>query len=127
MTWDRAKVASSLVALLQPATGVQVHPRPPETLNPPCIVVSRPQPVAYGTAGFSVDEATLPLVIVGGIENEDAIEATKNACRAALLANPGLSGMVQQIHASEERNWRNMTGAGGIQLLMCELILTIQM
>lgn len=127
MTWDRAAVADALVAVLGAATGVTVHRRPPETLNPMCVVVGRPQPVAYSTIAFSIDEATLPVMVVGGIETEDQIETLKNHCRTAIAADPSLGGVVQDCHASEERNWRNVTGAGGVQLLLVELILTVQM
>jgi hypothetical protein len=119
----------ALLALLGAATagdGVTVHERPPETLNPPAVVIHRPT-VTYGVAGFGVDEASLPLVIVGGIESEAALDALKETCRQAILADPSLGGSVQSGYPSEERNWRNYTGAGGIQILQVELVLTIQM
>jgi hypothetical protein len=127
MVWDRAKAATALVNVLGPATGIKVHHSPPEIVNPPCVVISRPQPVTYAVAGLGVDEASLPVIIVGGIETEDQIETTKTACRNAILANPGLGGTVQACYATEERNWRNVTGAGGVQLLSVELIVTVQM
>jgi hypothetical protein len=127
VSWDRAAVADALVGILGPATGGTVHPRPPEVLNPMCVVVSRPQTVTYATAAFGVDEAVLPLIIVGGVETEDAVEAIKSACRDAILADRSLGGTVRAAWATEERNWRNMTGAGGIQLLLVELVLTVQM
>ena len=37
------------------------------------------------------------------------------------------AGSVKASWCYQERNWRNVTGAGGIQLLLVELILTIQM
>jgi hypothetical protein len=127
VSWDRAAVANALVAVLGPATGATVHPRPPETLNPMCLVVGRPQPVTYSVAALSVDEAVLPLIVVGGVETEDQIEAIKNAAKAAVTADPTLGGAVQAAWPTEERNWRNITGAGGIQLLTVELILTVNM
>ena len=127
MSWDRATVADALVAMLGPAAGVTVHPRPPELLNPMCVVVGRPQAVSYATANFGVDEATLPLIIAGGVETEDQIETIKNACRAAVTADHSLAGVARNAWATEERNWRNVTGAGGVQLLLVELVLTVQM
>lgn len=127
MSWDRARVSAALVEVLGPATGGTVHPAPPEVLNPMCVVVSRPQSVLFSTVAPSIDEATLPLVIVGGVETEDRIEALKRTCRDAILADPTLRGAVPNCYPSEERNWRNATGAGGVQLLMVELILTVQM
>ena len=127
MTWDRTAVSTALVSLLGPATQVTVHGRPPETLNGPCLVVGRPQPVVYATAGLGVDEATLPVIVVSGVETEDQVEALKNTCRQTILANPSLGGVVQACYPAEERNWRNLTGAGGVQLLLVELILTVRM
>jgi hypothetical protein len=127
VSWDRAAVAAALVDMLGPATGVTVHPIPPEIVNPMCVVVSRPQTVSYSTVAPGVDDATLSLIIVGGVETEDRVESLKTACRAAVLADPTLAGVVQAAWPAEERNWRNYTGAGGIQLLQVELILTVQM
>jgi hypothetical protein len=128
VSWDRATVAAALVELVESATGgVKCHPLPPETLNGPCVVVMRPQPVVYATAGLGVDEATLPLAVVSGIEQEAAIDSLKQQVTKAILADPTLGGLVVNCWPSEERNWRNVTGAGGIQLLLVELILMIHM
>jgi hypothetical protein len=127
MGWDRALVADTLVSILGAATGVKVHPVPPEIVNPMSIVISRPQPVSYDTFALGVDEATLPVLIVGGVETENQIETLKDACRQAVMADPSLGGVVMDATPTEERNWRNLTGAGGIQLLLVELILTIRM
>jgi uncharacterized protein DUF3168 len=125
MAWDRATVAAALVATLGPAVGVKVHDRPPEVLNPPCLVIGRPVTVVYGTGALGADTATLPVVVVGGIETEDQIEGLKSAARAALEADQTLGGAVQGVWPSEERNWLNRTGAGGLQLLTVELILEV--
>jgi hypothetical protein len=127
MGWDRVRVSAALVNMLGPATGVTVHGAPPETVNPMCVVVGRPVTVSYGIAALGVDEASLPLIVVGGVETEDRIETLKSTCRQAVLADPGLAGVVHSVFPAEERNWRNMSGAGGIQLLTVDLILTIQM
>jgi hypothetical protein len=127
VSWDRAVVAGALVGVLGPATGVTVHDRPPETLNPMCVVIGRPQPVSYDTFALGVDEATLPVMVVGGAETEAQIDVLKNACRTAVMADPTLGGTVADATPTEERNWRNLTGAGGVQLLLVELILTIRM
>ena len=127
MSWDRAAVADALVDILGVATGVKVHDKPPETLNPMCVVVGRPQPVTYDQFAFGIDEATLPVMIVGGIETEGSVENLKNVCRVAVGEDPTLGGVAASATASEERNWRNVTGAGGVQLLLVELILTIRM
>jgi hypothetical protein len=87
----------------------------------------RPQPVVYGTAGLGVDEATLPLAIVSGVEQENALDGLKQQAIKAVLADATLGGLVVNCWPTEERNWRNVTGAGGTQLLLCELILTVHM
>ena len=127
MSWDRAVVADALAAAFAAVTDVKVHTRPPELLNPMCVVVGRPQPVTYDQFAFGVDEASLPVIVAGGAETEDAVEALKNLCRQAVAKDPTLGGVVAACTAAEERNWRNLTGAGGIQLLLVELILTIRM
>jgi hypothetical protein len=129
MTWQRKVVTDYLVTLLTNATegAVKVHPFPPETINGPCIVVMRPQPSLYSTVAFGIDDTTLPLSVVSGAEQEDALDSIKAACRSAIEGDPTLGGNVQQCFATEERNWRNVTGAGGIQLLIVEMILTVYM
>jgi hypothetical protein len=128
VTWDRQTVADALVAILGAANpGVQIHDSPPMTLNPMCVVVMRPQVVAYGTAGMGIDLATLPVAIVGGLEAEDLIDAIKDACRKAIDADPSLGGIVTSATCDQERNWRNVTGAGGVQLLYVEVVLEIRM
>jgi hypothetical protein len=127
MSWDRATAVDGLVAVLEAAVGgVKVHDRPPEIVNPPAVVVHRAT-VTYAVAALGIDEASLPVVVVGGIETEEAIDALKEMCRQAVLADPTLGGTVQAAWPAEERNWRNYTGAGGIQILQVELVLTIQM
>ena len=126
--WDRAGCAAALAATLGPVLPtVTIHQKPPEIVNPFCVVVSRPAPVSYATAGLGVDEATLPLIIVGGVETEDTVEQIKNTAKTAIDANFTLGGKVQAAWVTEERNWRNLTGAGGIQLLLVELVVMVQM
>jgi hypothetical protein len=121
-------VAQALAALLSAGQpGVKVHERPPEIVNPPCMVIGRPQPVTYSDNGFGVDTAELPVTIVGGIETEDAIEAIKNAARRSLASDATLGGAVASAVATQERNWINRTGAGGIQLLTVELVVQVMM
>jgi hypothetical protein len=132
VSWNRLAVARALVPMFTTATAggpaaVYVHERPPEILNPYAVVISRPVQVIYATGAFGVDEAELPVAIVGGVEADDTIDTVKAQCRGAVDADPTLAGAVKAAWASSERNWRNVTGAGGIQLLLVELILTIQM
>lgn len=129
MSWNRQAVADALVTMLTAATegAVKVHERPPETINPPAIVIGRPQPVLYSAIALSIDDASLPVIIAVGIESEDQAETIKTTVRNAVMGDPTLGGTVQSAVPSEERNWRNFTGAGGIQILTVELILSIQM
>jgi hypothetical protein len=128
VTWNRQSVADALVTILGAANpGVELHDSPPMTLNPMCVVVMRPQVVAYGLAGMGIDQATLPVAIVGGTESEDLIDQIKDACRKAVDADHSLGGVVTSCVCDQERNWRNVTGAGGVQLLYVELVLEIRM
>jgi hypothetical protein len=129
VTWSRAPVATALVAQLSAALGpgVKVHHAPPEVINGPCVVVSRPQLVACSTIAPAVDEVTLPIVVASGIEQEDNLDAILATCRSAVMADSTLQGSVHVAYPTEIRNWRNLTGAGGIQLLLAELIITLQM
>jgi hypothetical protein len=128
VTWNRAPVAAALVAMLGPATGgLKVHPYPPEIINGPCVVVSRPQPVLCSAVAPTVDEVTLPVIVASGVEQEAALETVLTQCRSAIQNDSTLQGSVQVAWPAEIRNWRNITGAGGTQLLLAELILTIRM
>jgi hypothetical protein len=129
MSWSRAPVATALAGMVRSATAgsVYVHETPPEVLNPPAVVIMRPVTVAYSTAYLGIDDVQLPLAIVGGIEQDDAIDALKSTVRQAVEADSSLAGVVQKAWPIEERNWRNVTGAGGIQLLYVELVLQITM
>jgi len=128
MSWNRTPVADALVALIGGAVpAVYVHSRPPETLNFPSVVVMRPVQVLYGSAGLGVDEVELPIAVVHGMEQEDALEAIKGQVKAAIDGDQGLGGVVKACWCNREQGWRNVTGAGGVQLLYVELILTVWM
>jgi hypothetical protein len=128
VTWDRKTAATALVATLQAAVGgVKIHEFPPEIVNFPTVNVLRPLSVVYSASAFGIDEIQLPVAVVHGIEQDDAIDALVGQCRAAVDADPSLGGAVQSCTATELRNWRNLTGAGGVQLLLVELILTVRM
>ena len=94
MTWDRTKVADALVSMLGAATGVKVHERPPETLNPLCVVVGRPQPVAYAVAALGIDDATLSAALAAYQANGNPVQwrARPYSSRAPTAANPWISG-----------------------------------
>ena len=129
MSWARGPVAQALADMLEAATAgtVYVHTRPPETLNPMTVVVGRTVTEVYSASGFTVDQVELPVLVVGGIEQEDDIDALKDIVRQAVQGDTTLKGTVQVAWCTEARGWRNVTGAGGIQLLYVELIVTIQM
>jgi hypothetical protein len=127
MSWNRTNAAAALVSALQTQTGatVFVFPKPPQTLNPPAIVVGRPTEVLYSAWALSVDEVTLPVLCVGPGDGEDIVDGLITAVRAA-LADPMLGGAVQSCVASAERNWRNVVLAG-VDILQAEVTLTIRM
>ena len=127
MSWDRTVAVPALVNAIDVASGgtVFVFDRPPTTLNPPAVVVGRPVEVLYATAGFSVDETTLPVLCVGAAEDDDTVDDLIGVVRAA-VKTPGLGGAAQSCVASAARNWRNVVLAG-VEILQAEVILTIQM
>jgi hypothetical protein len=129
MSWQRAPVAKALASMVTTATegSVYVHETPPETLNPMAVVIMRPVSVSYATAALGVDDVQLPLAIVGGIEQDDPIDTLKLTVRHAVEADPTLQATVLHAWPIEERNWRNITGAGGVQLLYVELVVQLQM
>jgi hypothetical protein len=127
MTWARASVAAALVDMINAATAgsCYVHAAPPATLNAPSVVIMRPNVVTYSVAAFGVDDVELPVAIVGAADQDVAVDTLKNVVRAAVLGDSTLKGTVYSAVPSEERNWRQLTGAGGIQLLYVELVLKI--
>jgi hypothetical protein len=130
MPWNRAPVTDALAAMLDAATptNVQIHDAPVETVNPMCVVIGRPTQVTYASMAIGgIDDTELPISIVGGIETEDEMDGIIQNCRQAILADPTLKGTVANGYPTGERNWRNYTGAGGIQLLTVDLVIQIQM
>jgi hypothetical protein len=127
MAWSRQTAVPALVAALQTTLGETafVFEKPPQTLNPPAVVVGRPTEVLYSAWALSVDEVTLPVLCVGPGDGEDIVDGLITAVRAA-LADPMLGGAVQSCVASAERNWRNVVLAG-VDILQAEVTLTIRM
>jgi hypothetical protein len=128
MSWQRAPAAAALAELLTEASEgtVACFAVPPQTINPPAIVVSRPVTEEYGVAGMSVDRITLPVVCVGPRDNDDVVEQLKRIVLDAILADPTIKGAVQVATATEARNWR-MLSIAGIETLAVDVILTVQM
>jgi hypothetical protein len=122
-------VAAALKALVDTASGgtVYCHETPPAILNPMSVVIMRPVSVTYSGAALGIDDVELPVAIVGGIEQDDAIDAVKAMVRQCVEGDTTLTGTVQRAWPTEERNWRNITGAGGIELLYVELVIQILM
>jgi hypothetical protein len=127
VTWSRTVAAAALADVLAAATTATVHDSPPEVINPPCVIVGRPDQVSYANVGMGIDEATVPVIFAGGVETEDALDDLKTTCRKAVDADPTLGGQALSAVATGERNWRNLTGAGGIQLILCEMVVTVRM
>jgi hypothetical protein len=128
VSWNRQIAATALAKVLTASTNVEVFTTSPETLNPLCIVIGRPAQVSYSAVAMGlIDMAELPVTIVGGIETEDQVEALKEQCRTSIQADPTLGGAVPNAYPTGERAWRNMTGAGGIQLLMVDLVIQVDM
>jgi len=126
VSWDREKVSRALVDLLGPAAGVKVHQYPMRVVNPPSITVSDPS-VSKNTGGYGIDVAAVPLVVVCGYEDTTGAIALTEAIFGALGPTGNLGGVVLECHPTEERNWRNFTGAGGIQLLLVDVMVEVKM
>jgi hypothetical protein len=128
MTWDRTLVVPALVEVLEASIGpaVSVFDRPPPTVNPPAVVVGRVNSVEYGVGAFGIDNAELPLVLIGGADDLETVEALKMSVRVAIDGAMSLLGTVQQCYAASERNWRVLNIAGA-EVLTVEVILEIRM
>jgi len=128
--WLRRPVAAALGDMIQAATAgsCYVHRHTPELVNPMAVVIgntTREGP--YAAAAFATDDVDLQLLVVGGVEQNDDIDDLRDTVRQTVLADSTLKGTVQTAWPTEARGWRQVTGAGGIQLLYVELIVTIQM
>ena len=128
MTWNRSAAAAGLEATLQAVLGetVWVFQKPPQTLNPPAVVIGRPTQVDYSMVAFSIDQATLPVICLGPVDGEDTVDELITAVRDAVGADITLGGAVQHCAATREQNWR-LVNVAGADLLQAEVQLTIRM
>jgi hypothetical protein len=127
VTWNRQAAATAVAAALQATLGetVFVFPKPPQTVNPPAVIVGRPTEVRYSTVAFSIDEATIPVTCLGPLDGEDVVDGLIAMVRAS-FADRSLGGVVQACWAADERGWRNVNVAG-VDVLVADVTLTIQM
>lgn len=129
MSWSRADCAAALAAAIQAeiGTSVFVFPKPPQTINPPAVIIGRPNQVRFTTFAFGIDEADLPVYCVGPADGDDVVDSLITSVRA-VVSGPDLTlgGVVQCIGDASEQGWRNFNIAG-IDVLQAELQLTIQM
>jgi len=128
VSWQRTIAIPALVKALQAVAGeaVYVHSRPPNTLNPPCLVVLRPTEVRYDEVAFGIDQADISVLCVAPADGEDTADELITAVRSAVGENINLGGAVQVVDDQAERNWRNVNVAG-VDLLTVEVALQIQM
>jgi hypothetical protein len=128
VSWDRPAAAAALVDVLTAATDevVTVHDKPPSTLNAPALVVSYPTTVTKHVPTFAIDQATVAVLGVAGVEDGDGLDELLDDATTAIEADPTLGGAVQYAKPVEWRNWRIMTSAGA-SLLVAELALEIRM
>ena len=127
MSWSRAAAAEAVAHAIGVACGetVTVFAKPPQTLNPPAIVVGRPVEVRYSDFALAVDDAELPVVCVGAADGDDTVDQLVALVRSS-FPDPTLGGAVASCTTSLERNWRNVNIAG-IDLLQAEVVLAIRM
>jgi hypothetical protein len=129
VSWSRTDCAAALAAAIQAQFGetVVVYPKPPQTINPPAIVVGYPAEVRYTTFAFGVDEADLPVLCIGPLDGPEMVDDLIQGVRAAVNGpDLTLGGVVQGVGDTFERNWRPLNVAG-IDVLQAEVALTIQM
>ena len=131
MSWDRAAAATAIVNTLTAATAADspspsIFDRPPATFNVPAYIVAHPQTVVYGGPAFGIDLATVPLICAAGMEDVDTVDQLLDLASDSLPADPTLGGVIQNIDATEQRNWRVINVAGA-DYLTADLILEIRM
>jgi hypothetical protein len=125
--FDRAAVAAYLVTLLADAAGgtVTVFDRPPATFNVPALILLRPT-VEYSTFSLCADEATWPVGVAAGAEQDDVLDGLAQTVRQAVAGDPNLGGTVLSAVPARQQNPRNVNVAG-IDVQTVEVVLTIRM
>jgi len=128
VTWSRTDATTAVVNALMVVAGetVFVFPKPPQTINPPALVVGRPIEVRYGTFSLGADEADLPVACIGPADGEETVDSLIGMVRQAVAADRSLGGVVQDCTDTLERNWHNLNVAG-VDILQAEILLTIRM
>jgi hypothetical protein len=89
-------------------------------------VIGRPTEVRYSVQGFSLDEVTLPVSCVGGMDRDADVAALIELVRSTVDASINLDGACSEIHAVGERGWRHVNVAGA-DLLAAEITLQVLM
>jgi len=126
MSWNRTDAVKAIVqALSANINAAWIFDKTPQTINPPAVVVSRPDTINYSFFALGIDEATIPVVCVGAADGEDTVDALITAVRQS-FPDPSLGGIVSSCVPSSERGWRNASIAG-IDVLQAEVVLTVQM
>jgi hypothetical protein len=128
MSWDRVTCVTALQQAIQRQLGetLTVFVKPPQTINPPCIVIARPTEVRFGLVAFGMDEADISVACVAQADGEDVVDELTAVVRAAIGNDPTLGGAVQLADDNAQRNWRNLNIAGA-DIVQAEVALTIRM
>jgi len=126
MGWNRADVAAALVPILAPIDAqATVFATPPETFNPPAIIVGYPQSVDYDLAAFGVDLVQLPVAACAGAAEVAKVDAYLAQARELIAADLTLGGVVKACRARAQSNWRRLNVAGA-EILAADLVLEIR-
>jgi hypothetical protein len=125
MSWSRAPVAAALVDVLTTAIDgtVTVFAEPPQTLNPPAIVVG-PATMTYAVAGFAVDDVELTVMVIVPVGRLNDLDALARKVHDAILADSTLAGSVKVAWPIEQRNSRGVVIAG-IDLSVVDVVVRI--
>lgn len=128
MSWSRSVAAPAIAQALQVVVGesVFVFEKPPQTVNPPALIVGRPTEVRFAQPAFGVDAVVLPITCVGPADGEDYVDYLITSVRQAFPSPTNLNGAVGVVYADSEQNWRNVNLAG-VDLLLADVLLAIQM
>jgi hypothetical protein len=131
VSWRRSLVAPALADMLKAAQTetdtASIFAAPPETLNPPAIVVGRPIEVRYSVFAFGIDETDLPIVCVGPFyAGEDIVDGLVAFVCGAVMGDRSINGTVASCTASSSRNWRGVR-IGGADMLAADVVLTVTM
>jgi len=125
VSWNRATVAQALADAITAGTGgaFTVHTEPPQTLNPPCVVIG-PTSRPFSTAALSVDEVDVAVMLVQPVGRLTDLDAMAQDVADVIVVDPTLGGVVRAAYPYDQRNTRGVVVAG-IDLTVADLTVKV--